>query len=331
MNGTDLITMIESNPDYAFLKTNPNLNNIILLGLSGSHAYGTSNDNSDLDIRGVALNSKSEILLGNDFQQVVDMNTDTTIYSVNKILNLLSQSNPNTMELLGLDDDDYILKSEIGQLILDNQSIFLSKECAYTFGAYAQQQIHRLQKYTVSNQTNNVPIEYVADAMDSAMKLHRIHYGVDIDVKVHDDKIVFDGEMNNIPVKTFNTIMSNMNDIIREYDKLGKRNKNAIVHNKLSKHMMHVIRLCLTCIGILEENKVVTKITRDHALLMDIRNKKYQDDNDMPTKEYFELAEECKNKLKYTLKNTSLPDTPDYRKINDLRMYINELIVTQNK
>ena len=32
---------------------------------------------SDLDIRGIALNSKKEILLSNDFEQVVDENTDT--------------------------------------------------------------------------------------------------------------------------------------------------------------------------------------------------------------------------------------------------------------
>lgn len=40
-------------PEYSFLTENPNLGeNIILLGLGGSHAYGTSNENSDLDIRG---------------------------------------------------------------------------------------------------------------------------------------------------------------------------------------------------------------------------------------------------------------------------------------
>lgn len=41
--------------NYDFLKNNKNLgNNIILLGLGGSYAYGTNNNHSDLDIRGVA-------------------------------------------------------------------------------------------------------------------------------------------------------------------------------------------------------------------------------------------------------------------------------------
>ena len=39
--------------EYSFLHTNPHLgDNIILLGLGGSYAYGTNNETSDIDIRG---------------------------------------------------------------------------------------------------------------------------------------------------------------------------------------------------------------------------------------------------------------------------------------
>ena len=45
--------------EYEFLREDKNLgNNIIILTLGGSHAYGTNNENSDLDIRGCALNAK---------------------------------------------------------------------------------------------------------------------------------------------------------------------------------------------------------------------------------------------------------------------------------
>ncbi len=51
--------------EYDFLKTNEHLGkNIILLGLGGSYAYGTNTPESDLDIRGIALNTKREILDG---------------------------------------------------------------------------------------------------------------------------------------------------------------------------------------------------------------------------------------------------------------------------
>lgn len=38
---------------YDFLRTNPRLGDrIMLLGLGGSYAYGTNNENSDIDFRG---------------------------------------------------------------------------------------------------------------------------------------------------------------------------------------------------------------------------------------------------------------------------------------
>lgn len=49
------------NEQYDFLRNNENLgNNIVLLGLGGSHAYGTNNENSDVDIRGDSHKSKEK-------------------------------------------------------------------------------------------------------------------------------------------------------------------------------------------------------------------------------------------------------------------------------
>ena len=53
-----------SSKEYDFLETDKNLGkNIILLGLGGSHAYGTNTESSDLDVRGIAVNRKEEILI----------------------------------------------------------------------------------------------------------------------------------------------------------------------------------------------------------------------------------------------------------------------------
>lgn len=85
MNIEQIKNMLKSN-EYDFLRENRNLgDNTILLTLGGSHAYGMDKEGSDLDVRGVALNQKEDILLGADIEQVVDINTDTTIYSFNKI------------------------------------------------------------------------------------------------------------------------------------------------------------------------------------------------------------------------------------------------------
>lgn len=85
--------------EYEFLRRDKNLGeNIIILGLGGSYAYGTNNEDSDVDIRGCALNTKRQILTNEKFDQFVNDTTDTTIYSFNKLISLLSNTNPNTIE-----------------------------------------------------------------------------------------------------------------------------------------------------------------------------------------------------------------------------------------
>ena len=112
---------------YDFLQTNEHLNdNIVLLGFGGSRAYGTNLPTSDIDVRGIAIRTAEDICLMRDFEQVVDVTTDTTIYSLDKMFSLLSECNPNTIEMLGLRPQDYIYVSDIGQQILDNKRIFFT-------------------------------------------------------------------------------------------------------------------------------------------------------------------------------------------------------------
>ena len=131
---------------YDFLREDPRLGkNIILLTLGGSHAYGMEKEDSDLDIRGITLNSKQEILLGKDFETITDQPTDTVIYSFNKIIELLTKVNPNTIEQLGCRPEQYLHLSEIGKELLDNRKMFLSKLCIHSFGNYGQAQLRRLE------------------------------------------------------------------------------------------------------------------------------------------------------------------------------------------
>ena len=121
--------------EYDFLRTNPRLGNrIILMGLGGSYAYGTNNANSDIDFRGITLNLPSDLLGLTSFEQYEDPATDTVLYSFNKIVNLLLECNPNTCEMLGLDDDQYLIMTPLGRELLDNKRIFLSKRAVKSFG-----------------------------------------------------------------------------------------------------------------------------------------------------------------------------------------------------
>ena len=51
------------------------------------------------------------------------------------------------------------------------------------------------------------------------------------------------------------------------------------------------------------------------------------DENQLPVPEFFEMVDEYEKRLDYARKNTSLPEEPDIRKINDFAASVNERVV----
>ena len=341
MNLKEIKTKLQSD-EYSFLKENSHLkNNIILLGLGGSYAYGTNTETSDLDIRGVALNSKSEILTNKNFEQFINNETDTTIYSFNKIITILTNCNPNTIELLGLKPEHYLFTSSIGQELLDNKKLFLSKKAIHSFGGYANQQLRRLDNKAVRLVEQSEKEQHILNSINNAKYTFKERYftypddaiNLYIDNAIQEDfdtEIFMDINLKHYPLRDYKSMWAEMNNIIKDYSKIGKRNKNAIEHNKLGKHMMHLIRLYIMCLDILEKGEIITYREKEHDFLMDIRNGKYLDNNKQPISEFFEILDKYEKKLEYAKKHTELPEQPNYKAIKEFVMDVNERIVKNN-
>lgn len=63
--------------EYSFIQTNEHLGkHVILLGLAGSYSYGTNIEGSDIDVRGITLNLKSDLIGLTQFEQYVDNNKE---------------------------------------------------------------------------------------------------------------------------------------------------------------------------------------------------------------------------------------------------------------
>lgn len=339
--------------EYSFLKTDKHLgSNIILLTAGGSHAYGTETENSDLDIRGCAVNSRLGILVsgsfrqftdmdalvGENFEQFTDVNTDTVIYSFNKFMFLLANCNSNTIEMLGCKPEHYFYLSDIGRELINNSDMFLSKKAINSFGKYAKQQMDGLKQlstgkmpqadleehilHVLSSMEENFAGKYSAYPHD-AIKLY-----IDTAVQKGFDKEIFmDINLHHYPLRDYCHLWNELQTTVKNYAKIGKRNKNAVAHNKIAKHSMHLLRLYMTCIDILEQQEIVTYREKEHDLLMDIRNGKYLGADDKPLPEFFELVSEYEKKLEYAKKNTALPDEPDYKRIMEFTAYVNERVV----
>lgn len=326
--------------DYRFFHENNNLGkNIILIGLGGSYAYGMNKDSSDLDIRGISLNKKEEVLLGIDFEQVVDEKTDTTIYSFNKMIELLTKMNPNTCEILGLQDWQYFYLHPIGKELLGNRKMFLSKICIHTFGGYAGSQLRRMENKAARLVGQAQNEEYILKSIKNAAYNFRYRYvpfGEDDSLRLftapsnRDDmesEIFMSINLRNYPLRDWTGMWNEMKAIVSSYNKIGKRNEKAISHDKLGKHCAHLLRLYMMCIDILEKEEIITYRTDEHDLLMSIRNGEFLDENRQPTAEFYDLLNEYEKRFDYAKNNTSLPDVPDHKRINEFKMYVNERIV----
>lgn len=341
MTITDIKNVL-SYKEYDFLHKNQFLgNNIVLLGLGGSHAYGTNNENSDLDVRGIATNSKRNILTGNDFEQVVDVETDTTIYSFDKIIKLLCSCNPNVIELLGLKPEHYIYLSDAGKKLIENRHLFLSKRAIHSFGGYANSQLRRLENKSARLVSQSQQEAHILKSIEHAsVEFKTMFLEVPEDaIKLYIDKspredydteIFCDIVLHHYPLRDYKGMMNTMGEIIKSYAKIGKRNEKAIEHNKLGKHMMHLVRLYLMCFDILENREIVTYREKEHDFLMSIRNGEYLDENRQPIEAFYKIVGEYEKKLDYLKDHTSLPDEVDMKKVNDLLAEINGMVVSQS-
>lgn len=335
----DEIKSVVGSDKYDFLRENEHLGNrIALIGLGGSYAYGTNTPTSDLDVRGFALNSKEEILGNGAFEQLEDHETDTVIYGFNKFIRLVADCNPNMIEILGLKPEHYLYLSPVGKELLDNKKMFLSKKAIHTFGGYAQSQLRRLDNKSgrIGNQAIqeqhllNSILKDLENFGETYSEFPKDSIKLYLDKAVNkefEQEIFMDISLKHYPVRDYKDMLSRIAGIVRDYNGIGKRNKQALTHDKIGKHSMHLLRLYMMCIDILEKGEIITYREKEHDLLMKIRNKEYLNEDGQPTAEFFELIDTYEKRMKYAAENTELPDKPDYKRINEFVMGVNERMV----
>lgn len=328
--------------EYDFLRTNPRLSGrIMLLGLSGSYGYGTNREGSDVDFRGVTLNLPSDLIGLTSFEQFEDRTTDTVIYGFNKFVSLLVNCNPNIIELLGLDDDQYYIRSELGQTLLDNRHLFLSKRAAASFGHFADAQLRRLQNAIARDSLPQSEREqHILRSVRSALRdfnerqreEERNNTRLYVDAAVTeglDTEIFLDADLKHYPLRRYTDMMNTLNSVVRDYDKVGKRNhKKDDTH--LNKHAMHLIRLFMMGIDILQDEVIRThRPKEDLTLLMSIRNGDYMEEGRM-SDGFFDMLADYEERFEQAERASTLQDSPDMDRIEELVEEINRHAVLED-
>ena len=325
---------------YGFLRTNERLGDrIMLLGLGGSYAYGTNNAGSDIDFRGVTLQLPSDLIGLTEFEQYEDDKTDTVIYGFSKLVRLLLECNPNTCEMLGLDEDQYLIKSALGQELIDHTDLFLSKRAIKSFGGYADAQLRRLQNAIARDTLPQSDREkhILKSVLNSLEDFNRRYEGDEkngmrlyIDKAVNPEletEIFVDSNYKHFPLRDYTDLWGAMKTVVRDYDKIGKRNKKKD-DNHLNKHAMHLVRLFMMAIDILEKHRICTHRSEDLPLLLSIRRGEYMQSDGTFSPAFYEILEEYENRLDEAAAKTTLPDNPDMKKVSEFVERVNRYAVT---
>lgn len=328
-------------PEYDFLRTNEHLAcKIGMLCLGGSLAYGTNLEGSgDVDLRGFAFESPKELIgMTKSFQQVVETKTDTTIYAFNKLIGLLIENNPNTIELLGCKPEHYFYLSDVGEELIKNRKMFLSHRCIRSFGGYAGQQLARLENAIARDSlTQRRKEEHILISMNNAMASFEERFSDFENGSMHlftaeskkegmDSEIHINIDLRNYPVRDLTGIMNEFTNIAKQYNKLNHRNhKKDETH--LNKHAMHLLRLYYMVIDILENGDIVTYREKERPFLLEVRKGKFMKEDGTYDSSFYDFRNELEKRFNYAAKNTSLPEKADMNKIEDFVYSVNEKVI----
>lgn len=145
----------------------------IFLTLAGSQAHGTAGAGSDVDLRGVCIVPLQErlSLFGSFEQYEGDLTDDLTervlprlrthetaaaglrvkmecvVFDIRKFLLLCASANPNTLEILFADPDDWAFQTPAWHRLYDARHLFLTRQVQHTFTGYAMAQLKKIRSH----------------------------------------------------------------------------------------------------------------------------------------------------------------------------------------
>jgi predicted nucleotidyltransferase len=139
--------------------------------VAGSHAYGTNTPQSDVDIRGIFMLPREELIsLSYPVQQVSDETNDITYFELRRYFELALKANPNILELLWMPPDCIRFCDPAMTMLFQQREIFLSKVAMESFSGYAYAQIKRAKGQ--NKWVNNPQPEEPPDKLDFCWLIH---------------------------------------------------------------------------------------------------------------------------------------------------------------
>lgn len=80
-------------------------------------------------------------------KEIMQGEWDIVIYEVKKMVSLLAKGNPNVLSMLWCGDKNYIKKTPVGEMLVENRELFVGKHVYKSFTGYAYSQLKRMENH----------------------------------------------------------------------------------------------------------------------------------------------------------------------------------------
>ena len=236
--------------------------------------------------------------------------------------------------MLGCRPEHYLFLTGPGQQLVENRKMFLSQEAALSFGGYAEKQLRMIQNALARNSLpQKQKEEHIRDALGRSLKAFDNKFGSFENGRIElltakstreglDSEVVCNIHIDNFPARDFKSILNALSSVIGNYEKLNckAQEKDDVLLNKPA---MHLVRAYLMALDILEKEEINTYRGNDLELLFSIRNGSFQNTDGTFAPDFFEIVRDLEKRLEYAVSNTSLPEKPDLRRIEEFMISIN--------
>jgi len=307
----------------------------IYLAKAGSHSYGTSMPESDLDFKGVAIPPRRYVLgFAKTFEQHEAKTAaekpdedakDIVIFGLQKFMRLAAGCNPNIVEALYVEHEDIQGMTDEGFLLRRNRDLFVSKKAEETFSGYAMGQLHRIKTHR----------KWLLEPPKAAPT--REQFGLAPNMKITPDMM---GAFDKL-TESGTQVSSNVMELVQNEKryKAASEHWNQYMHWVKSrnpvraelearsgydtKHAMHLVRLMRMCKEILTTGYVLVR-RPDAEELLAIRRGAWSYDA------LVAWAEAERVQIKELVKTSTLREEPDYDALDGLCVQLLEQFWARN-
>jgi len=297
----------------------------------GSHLYGTSTPDSDVDFSGVFV-APREFYLGLDKVEEVDLSivskkengrnnkdaVDRKLYELRKFMSLAMMNNPNIIEQLFVEREQLVYSDLLGTKLLLHRHIFPYKGCYDKFIGYAISQKKKmiikrdnmfdiLQGIEFFEKVDDKQHTYVVELSWEFLKLNKRirdtgqHYNI--------------GDMS---IQKNDTVKQALRKLVDRSSRFSSRFEDFISKTGYdTKFASHLIRLLIEGRDLLTHGKLVFPL-KDRELILDIKSGKYS------IEEVLEMAQDFEDSMRGAKEKSELPSKPNKKKIEKLLIEIIE-------